>query len=332
WRMRDAGLSVMILDRTDSQAASRVAAGLITPILGKRLKRSGDWQELWPVAEEFYRQLEQRLGCPLLQIRPAARWFQSADERELFERQCRNGAYDGLNVESVPSGKAGPIGACHGGFTMEPAGRLDVTVYLERSRAEFCRQECIRQVEVDDADVVLSLTGGVELPRLGLSARWLILCTGAWGAQSLWMNGVRFCPCQGEILRLRHPQLDLDGTQHHRKWLCPLGDGTSLAGSTYEWERLDLQTTSAGRQEILAGLAPILPEQHEVIEHHAAIRPTTVDTWPAIGVHPTYPQIACLNGLGTRGVLQAPAAAQLLLNHLVKGELIRPDWSVSRWG
>src|SRR5215213_4280553 len=78
WQLRRRGRSVLVLDRETGGAASRVAAGLVTPVTGKRLARSWRWDELFPAAVAFYREVEAEHGATFFHERPALRLF--ADE------------------------------------------------------------------------------------------------------------------------------------------------------------------------------------------------------------------------------------------------------------
>ena len=48
----------------------------------------------------------------------------------------------------------------------------------------------------------------------------------------------------------------------------------------------------------------------------AGVRPTVKDRKPLIGRHPMHSQLYVLNGLGTRGVLLAPAMAKALFEYI----------------
>ncbi|MEO1998698.1 MAG: FAD-dependent oxidoreductase, partial [Planctomycetaceae bacterium] len=53
WRHRN----ILVVDRSRPSSASRVAAGLITPITGQRLTPTWRYNEFWPAAVEFYRRV-----------------------------------------------------------------------------------------------------------------------------------------------------------------------------------------------------------------------------------------------------------------------------------
>ena len=163
------------------------------------------------------------------------------------------------------------------------------------------------------------MSHGVHLTRLGLRTRWLIFCQGYEAASNPWLPGVRFHPVQGEVLTLRVPDLTEERVVHRGVWLAPQGGGVFLAGSTYDRDRLDGFPTMRGRDEIYSRLREFLRLPFEVIEHRAAVRPVVAGNNPVLGVHPEYPQLVYLNGLGSKGSLRAPYFAELLA-----GQLCRP--------
>jgi len=54
----------------------------------------------------------------------------------------------------------------------------------------------------------------------------------------------------------------------------------------------------------------------EVIDHLAGVRPTVKDRRPMVGTHPKFANLHVLNGLGTRGVMLAPAMAKSLFENI----------------
>ncbi|MFT4024966.1 MAG: FAD-dependent oxidoreductase, partial [Flavihumibacter sp.] len=71
------------------------------------------------------------------------------------------------------------------------------------------------------------------------------------------------------------------------------------AGSTYE-NRFDSPGPGAlFRARTEAALKEWLKPAFRVVDHLAAIRPATVERRPFVGMHPWYPRIGLLFGMGT---------------------------------
>jgi glycine/D-amino acid oxidase-like deaminating enzyme len=70
---------------------------------------------------------------------------------------------------------------------------------------------------------------------------------------------------------------------------------------------------------------------YKIVEHIAGIRPTVKDRRPLVGKHPKHPNLAVLNGLGTRGVMIAPTVAKALYDHLENGIALDKEISIARF-
>ncbi len=331
WRLRWAGLRFMILDREPPSSSSRVAAGLLTPITGQRLVVSWRWHNFWRTAVEFYDRVAEDLGEPVLSVLPVVRLLDSATERQRLTERRADPDFAALAVAEIDPPITDPrCDVSHGGFTMPRGGRLDTVRYLDRSRAVFEQAGCYRRAEVDPATDVTLTEHGVELPRLGLSARRLIFCEGLAATNNPWFRTVAFKPAKGELLTVRLPGWVEPRVVHRGVWLLPLGGDVYRLGATYDWARLDDQPTDAGRDELLARLQTWWRGPVEVLDHQAAVRPIHRNQYPVLGWHPEANQLGYLNGLGSKGALQGPTEAAELLAAIDDPKSIAPEWDLNR--
>jgi glycine oxidase len=316
WQLHRRGFRVVVVDRESGNSASRVAAGLITPVTGKRLARSWRLDEVYPAAVAFYRWVELQSGTTYLFQRPSLRLFQDEAEREEYHRRAA-GLLTGLVC--TPETPVNPewFAAPFGGFEMPTAARLDVSNYLDRSREYFRKSGDYLCAEIEPVRDVEIRADGVSLPRFGLKSRAVIFCRGFDPAADPWFGGIRFNAAKGEILTLRIPELLETRIVHRGVWLAPVGGEIFRAGSTYEWDDLKPVPTREGRAEIEDRLRLFLRVSFEVIDHRAAVRPVIDAGFPVLGLHPAYPQLAYFNGLGSKGSLLAPFFAEELVACLI---------------
>ncbi len=317
WQLRRRGRSILVLDREPPVTASRIAAGLITPVTGKRLAISWRWSELMPVATTFYRSVEAETGARFFHCRPAVRLFADAAERLEYHRRtgvptgspCAGFSTLVRELEVVPHG----LEAGYGGFEMPAAARLDVPAYLAASRQVFVSRGEYQRADLNlGRDVRLS-AGRIRIPFLAVEASALILCRGFASDPDPWFNRVPFQAAKGEILTLRIPGYYESRTVHRGLWLAPVDGEHYLCGATYTWNRLDNAPTDEGRSEIERRLTRFLKLPYAITDHRAAVRPVIDAGYPTIGRHPVYPQVGFFNGLGSKGSLLAPFfAAQLV--------------------
>lgn len=329
WQLRWRGLRGLTIDADDGVSASKVAAGLMNPVTGKRLVPAWNLKECWPAAEKFYRQVE---------LETNSRFFTQSGQVRLFDSQKSNDDFQKRHRNELPVEVRQPqppvddnfFNAPYGGFELPTARRLDVPKYLQVSRDVFEADNCFRILAIDsDSDLRLT-ESGVFLYRLGIRTRRIIFCQGMGVARNSWFNNVGTEPARGEILTLRIDGLTETRIINQGVWLTPCGDGLFMAGSTYDLNNLDAGPTTIGRDEICDRLANFLKLPVEIVNHSSGVRPIVSGRQPVIGWHPEHPQIGIFNGLGSKGSLQAPYVANQLVEQIVNGTPIASELDVQK--
>ena len=326
WQFLWRGVQVLVIDREDQDSASRVAAGLMTPVTGQRLVPSWRLGEFWPAAFEFYRRVEAELEASFLLERGQIRLFSNQQEQERFAN--RDPAENREWITAPASVSPDEFHNEHGGFEIPRAARLNVAAFLEASRDHFQKLGLYRTANVDPREVAID-GETVELPRLGITARHLVFSQGFAAAENPWFSEVRFDATRGEILTLRIPGLTELRIVNRGLWLVPLGGDLFRAGATYDWDNLDAGPTEAGREELCLRLREFLKLPFEVVDHDAGVRPIVIGRHPIIGRHAEYPQLAIFNGLGSKGSLQAPLLARQLTELLLDEKPIEREVDVT---
>ncbi len=314
WRLLAAGQSTVLVDRAETATASRVAAGLITPWTGRRMTQSGDYEENWNEAKAFYRTIEYRLAQPLFTEQSMVRVFVNRSEEVIYQRRRTESRSDALEQWS---GRLQSHGQVIQGGRMAPAGRLDVTRYLQASSEFFSDRSQWYQLNLSLPDGLLVHDNQVLLPELGLSADRVIFCQGA--VRNPWFEGIPNNPSRGDVINVQLDNYQMKEVVHHSIWLAPEADGSLTAGATYDWNFVKNTPTAAGRREILKAMSRFIEGPVRVRYQTAAVRPTMKDYRPVIGQHGVFKRLWIFNGLGSRGVLVAPGLAQRLVE-LFTGE------------
>jgi glycine/D-amino acid oxidase-like deaminating enzyme len=330
WSLRWAHARVLVIDREATVTASKVAAGLVTPITGQKLATTWRHGEFWPAALSFYRRVEAQTGSSLFRELVMVRLFADHDDASLFESRRSNPDFDRLVWLASPLLNDQWFETGLGGFEMTCAGQLDVLRYLGESRDDFREHGEYMAVDID-VPCDIELTGsGVRLPRLSISARTLVFCQGIDAMHNPWFSQVAFKPAKGELLTVRIPGLTEQRIVHRGIWLLPIGDELFKVGATYNWNDLTDHPTEQARDELLAGLRSFLRLPFDVVSQQAAVRPIHHNQFPVIGIHPRHPQLAFFNGLGSKGVLQAPSVGRQLANVLLNGGAIDAQIDLNR--
>lgn len=313
WHLIDRGLRVLILDPGAPVTASRIAAGLMTPITGQRNVVTEEFEHFLTAASAFYRRTEARTGTRFFFERDAVRLFQNEREQRAFSRRALRPDYRRflLSPQPEPLLPPGLADTSGGGFAMRSA-QLDVPGYLAASRAALD----VRTLEIDWREDVTFDRQRVRVG--GWSARWLISCEGYAASRNPFFSWIPFNAAKGDILTVRFegplPPLSL----HKGIWLAPSADPAVFRlGSTYDWSRFDEEPDPAARATLESKLKGFILRPYRVISHDAAVRPIISLSRPRLGLHPRFPQLAYFNGLGSKGSLIAPAFAEILCRHLI---------------
>ena len=329
WRLHRLGESVTVIDPVEPNSSSRVAAGLITPVAGQRFVVSWRYDEAWPIAEAYYREVESLSGTMLLVDRPMTRLIEN--EREAgFWAIKRESLPRHLWRELEPGELPDTIHAPLGGVVLPAAARLDVAGYLDATRQLLAATGGCR-----------FLTGRIRLPEdlhysggmwhvepLGVQVTRVVFCQGFEARGNPWFDGLSFNPSKGEILDIEVPGLVASHTIHRGVWLVPATNSAWRAGSTYTWHDTSAFPTESGCAEIVERLERFLKMPFQVTKQSAGIRPNIHGFTPVIGSHPTVDGLAFFNGLGSKGSLLAPMMSDQLARHLVLGEPVSRDVDV----
>jgi len=310
----------MMVDRGEEITASRIAAGLITPVTGRRMAEAYRFEECYRHAAAFYRRIERELNCQLLDEKPAIRRFMNDGELTIFEQKLSSS-----DSRFVPlKDETGKVI----GIEMRDAARLNVPQFLEQTRQYFSSLGQYRQAELNpDTDIVVNKSG-MSVASLDVRSSAVVYCQGHQAIRNRWYPQIPDGPAKGEILRVRLSDYGEGRVVHKGIWLvrdtCEDNDSIFLVGATFDRDTLNNQPTAAGRQELLEGLKQLTAETPVVIDHVAAVRAGMKRRKPVVGQHPDNESVFVLNGLGSRGALLAPVAAQALTD-LMAGEPISRD-------
>lgn len=302
YRLLQAGKRVMVLDDGHQGRASRVAGAVINSLSGKQWKPAPDAELFLPIAIETYRELEQLLQKQLIRSLPLY-LFHTPGEPALPHLQPVS-----PQLLDPYFHLTGPLDCLAETFLVDAAALLDGWA------ARLQQQGALREDNFDGTQC----TFGDEIDYRDIKAGAIIFCEGAAARTNPLLKQLPFTANRGEALLLDIPGLP-PGAIYHREGLrlAPRSDGLFWCGSNYTWTFSDLTPDASWRDRTLAALDTWLRIPFQLRDHIVAERPTTAGQVPLLGVHPAYPGVFFLNGLGTRGFSAGPywtiQLAQLLL-------------------
>ena len=321
------GLSWLVIDEERRDSASRAAAGLINPVTGRRIVKTWMIDELLPLVREAYAER----GAGLLRPVSVVDFFPTPQMRIAFVKRCEEGG-EYLRLPAVGPEERRWDGDFQNSFgygVIEPCYLVDVQALLARARVEMKSRGILREerLELSELDI-----GGSGVRYQDIGASWVIFCDGVGSAQAGFFERLPFAPNKGEVLIVEAPGLE-DGVVFKRGLsLVPWGVSELWwVGSSYEWSFDDPGPTKAFRERTEAILKDWLRVPFRTVEHMAAVRPATLERRPFVGLHPRFPSVGILNGMGTKGCSLAPFFARQLAGLLGRGEGVMAEADVGRF-
>lgn len=311
-----------------SQQASVVAGGLYNPVILKRFTPAWRAQEQLEIALPFYTQLEEKLQTKLDYKLPVLRRFASVEEQNnWFQAADRPQLQPFLSLQ-IRENHNPLLDAPFGFGEVLHTGRV-ATKTLLKKYAEYLREKGCLQEETFDFEAMEVSPDKVRYQRI--TARKVVFASGFGLKENPYFQYLPLNGTKGELLTIKAPELKEKQVIKSSVFIIPLGDDLYRVGATYKWKDKTNIPTEASRNELLQKLEVFLKADYEVVKHVAGIRPTVTDRRPLVGRHPAHTHIFVLNGLGSRGVLIAPYAAQQLLQYIEKDMPLQEEMDIKRF-
>ncbi|WP_165768337.1 NAD(P)/FAD-dependent oxidoreductase [Hymenobacter amundsenii] len=330
--LRGRGRTVVVLDAPRPDSASRVAAGLMNPVAGKRFALAWRADELLTAAATFYRAQEQRLGRPFFQELPIVKLFSSvAEQNTLLARSADRPAW--LDFVENPTGELPALPGVEpefGGLLIRRGGFVLVEELLTALTAEGLAAGWLQHETFDWAALVAQPAGGFRYAGR-VEARHVISCEGAATCQNPFFQWLPLTPNQGEVLTVECPGLPAGTVLNKGAYVVPLGADRLRVGATYRWPPFAAGTTPEAREELSQRLRDITAQPFRVVGQRAGVRPAVRDRKPLLGTHPETPGLHVFNGLGSKGVMMAPRLAQVMADWLENDVAPWPEVNIRRY-
>lgn len=311
-----------------SQNSSKIAGGLYNPVILKRFSQVWNANEQLELADIFYQRIEAKLNTQVDFKLPIYRKFFSIEEQNnWFAASDKPALAPFLSTEIVHKQYTG-IDSPFGYGEVLHTGYVDTEVMLNQYHTYLNGLGLLfeKAFEYEHVDVLDDY-----LAYQNLKAKHIVFAEGFGMHANPFFKHLPLDGTKGELFVIKAPGLDLDVIVNTSVFILPLGNDLFKVGATYNWDdKTDLPTT-AGKQELMDRIKEILTCDFEIIEHFAGVRPTVKDRRPLLGTHHLHQNLHILNGLGTRGVMLAPAMAMDLYNYIEHGKALDKSVDVKRY-
>jgi glycine/D-amino acid oxidase-like deaminating enzyme len=325
--LQKANQSFLVIDEPRASTASKMAAGIINPVTGRRIVTTWMIEKLLPFAISAYQAIGAQCHTSFITPTPIVDFFSTIQMKLAFEeRVLADAPYTSLpeNQQQWTS-----YFNYHFGLgVIHPAYTVDVMSLLEAYRQQLVSNHQLKEDGFDAAALVIKPH---EIEYKNIIAQKIIFCDGVDGSQLPWFKNLPFAPNKGEALVIEIPNLPQRTIFKKGMLLAPWKGNLFWMGSSYEWAFKDTLPTALFRTKAEQILKEWLQMPYKIVNHMAAVRPATLERRPFVGFHPLYPNIGLLNGMGTKGCSLAPYFAHELVEHLVHHAPLLPAANIKRF-
>jgi glycine oxidase len=302
--------SFLVFDN-HSQNSTKIAGGLYNPVILKRFSEVWNAKQQLEIADNFYIKIEEKLATQVDFKMPIYRKFFSVEEQNNWFAASDKPNLAPFLSTSISHKKYKAIDSPFGYGEVLQTGYVDTVVLLEKYQAYLHEMNLFAESTFDYNALTIF---DDHLEYQNIKAKHILFAEGFGMHSNPFFNYLPLDGTKGELFIISAPKLEIDVIINTSVFILPLGNHLFKVGATYNWEDKTNTPTSEGKQELLDRIKEILTCEFEIVEHFAGVRPTVKDRRPLLGTHPDYKNLHILNGLGTRGVMLAPAMAMDLFD------------------
>ena len=324
--LRKENRSFLVIDDDQVNSASRVAAGIINPVTGRRIVKTWMIDELLDFLVPAYQELGADLGINAIVKKSLIDFHPTPQMKLAFDERVHENAQF-LFQPTDPEQYRQTFNYDFGFGKVDPCYVVNLKDLLPAWRKKLNQTNQLLNEDFDITELKHTNNG---IRYKSIVAEKLILCEGIGSSRSSLFKNLPFAPNKGEVLIIEG---DIPERHIFKKgmMLTQLEKNTYWVGSNYLWEFSDPNPTEQFRKQTGLLLDNWLKAPFKILDHKASIRPANVERRPFVGFHPVLRNIGILNGMGTKGCSLAPFFARQLVDHMLHQKEILPEADIKRF-
>jgi len=325
--LQKANKSFIVIDNAQPNSASRVAAGIINPVTGRRIVKTWMIDELLSFLIPAYEELGNELNIKAIEKKSLIDFHPTPQMKIAFDERVKENA--DLLFHPDDQWQYQNIFNYDLGFgEVDPCYVVNLKEILPAWRKKLLSNN---QLLEEDFEITELKQADAGINYKNIKAEKIIFCDGIHSSQSPFFKNLPFALNKGEVLLIEAPGIPSTHIFKKGMMLTSIQKDLFWLGSNYLWEFLDDQPTEQFRRQTELLLRSWLKVPFKIVDHKASVRPANIERRPFVGFHPTYKNIGILNGMGTKGCSLAPFFAKQITDHLIYGDQILPEANVSRF-
>ena len=311
-------LNVMVIDDHHAHSSTKIAAGIMNPLVGPRLTPLWKHRYSYHGVVDHYKAIEEIIQVPFLRQHRLIRFLSSQWELSSFQkRQGEAWATQWMR----PTNEWSEM--CDSGikqFESYPVFQMNTPIFLDGVKAYLIKHNMLCQASLNYNDVNIKSSA---VHWRDLSAKYMVFCEGAKAIENPFFKELKFKNAMGHMVKFESNHLPPNVILNHGKWACPMSHGCYTYGASTYWQS-NVDNKKASEDSILKSLHHFLKVPYSVNAVIHGVRPCLIHHQPVAMVSGNSPRLACINGLRGQGIFFAPIMAQLLCSKLRLNKTMKP--------
>lgn len=321
----NSGHSITLID-SGINRSSAVAAGMINPIVFRRMTKSWRVDEFVPFAEDFYRSFGEETNSEFFFPLTIRRMFSTLQERNFWLEKQE------LETFSPYLSKVSPEDDMYeNAINLFGSGRVKNASYIATTDFLNATKDWLRDKATVITDTVdYSQIDPETVKYKGEKYDGIIFCEGVEVRHNPWFGTIPINPTKGESIVIKSNKIPENESLNRKCFILPIGNSQFRVGATYVWDTYNDDLTKEGEEEMIDNLSYLTKANYSIIGHSAGIRPTTLDRRPILGKHEAFSGLYVFNGLGAKGYMLAPLLAKEMVQFILEDKILDKEIMYSR--
>ncbi len=226
WQLLQAGRSVLVVDEARPHTASRIAAGIINPVSGRRFEMAWEYDRIYPFARDTYRKLESTLQQELFIEREIWTVFPSAQMQAAFETKTLQPPASDYIMPAYEVRHANFLQQEHSAAIVKGAN-LQLQNLIPAYRQYLKTKDALLETSFDIDALEIHAN---HVVYNGITARKIIFCEGPGITQNPYFSFIPFLLNKGEALLIKVPGFDTNDILKKNHYAGAPGPGGLLGG------------------------------------------------------------------------------------------------------
>jgi len=300
--LQKANRSFIVIDNEDPNSASRVAAGIINPVTGRRIVKTWMIDELLSFLVSAYEELGTELNIKAIDKKSLIDFHPTPQMKIAFDERVKENA-DFLFQPKDQWQYKETFNSDFGFGEVDPCYVVNLREILPAWRKKLLSNKQLLEETFESEELNHSNTG---VTYKNIKAETIIFCDGVNSSLDPLFKDLPFALNKGEVMFIESADIPRSNIFKKGMMLTSIESDLYWIGSNYLWEFPDDQPTELFRKQTESLLKTWLKVPFRIVDHKASIRPANIERRPFVGLHPTHKKRWDLKWVGHKRLFTGP--------------------------